>query len=780
MNLRRRSSRVETAAIALLVALAVGGCGGCGGDRSSPAPDAAAVEINAAEFVGRKRCTGCHPAESAAWQGSDHDRAMAPANDESVLGDFDDAEFRYAGVTSRFYRDGERFMVRTDGVDGELHDFEIAYTFGFEPLQQYLIEFPGGRLQALNVCWDTRPAEVGGRRWFHLYPDERVDHEDILHWTGPLQNWNYMCSECHSTNVRKGYDAASDRYATSWSEIDVSCESCHGPASTHVAWAEAERRDAPPPNLGFPLQLANPDGGGWLMAPDAVTARRSRPRQSHVELESCARCHSRRSQLTDELRHGEPLAHTHRVSLLEPTLYHADGQVLDEVYVYGSFLQSKMYREGVTCSDCHDPHSTRLRLEGNATCSPCHKPAHFDAPSHHFHAEGSSGASCVACHMPPKNFMVVDARNDHSFRVPRPDLSLEIGTPNACTACHAERDAAWAAATVEEWFGSARAEQPHYGEALHAARTWSPEAIPALIDVVENDESPAIVRATALSLLGERPSPRLPGIVERAARERDPLVRAAAADAMATLEPSAMLSVGLPLLDDPALAVRIAAAFSLASVPQAALTAESATAIRAGLDEYASVQRFNADRAEGRLNLAWLDLRDGRTDEAEAGYRAALRMMPGFPPAAINLADFLRTLGRDAEGEQVVRDALLRTPDSGDLHHVLGLILVREKRYDEAVIELRRAHDLAPEQPHYAYVLAVALHSRGQTPEALRMLQAAHERHPGHPGLLLLLAAIHRDGGDAERAASYARRLLEFEPSHAEARALLSELEARR
>ena len=188
-------------------------------------------------FVGSAACAGCHQQQAKLWQGSQHQLAMAHATDKSVLGDFSDTTFDYFGVTSRFFRKDGKYLVETDGSDGKLATFEIKYTFGVDPLQQYLVEFADGRVQALPIAWDTRPKDQGGQRWFHLYPKEAIGHDDVLHWTKLNQNWNFMCSECHSTGVRKNYDATNDRYATTFAEISVGCEGCHGQGSRHVDWA---------------------------------------------------------------------------------------------------------------------------------------------------------------------------------------------------------------------------------------------------------------------------------------------------------------------------------------------------------------------------------------------------------------------------------------------------------------------------------------------------------------------------------------------------------------
>ncbi|MGH7286891.1 MAG: multiheme c-type cytochrome, partial [Myxococcota bacterium] len=481
----RRFARIACVLLALVLAC----------DRASdrtPAPAASEPAPAPLEFVGSARCAGCHASETQRWHGSQHDQAMQEANAETVLGDFGSTRFEHFGSTSTFFRRDERYFVNTEGPDAARADFEIEYTFGVAPLQQYLVRLPGGRLQALNTAYDTRPRAAGGQRWFHLYPDEAVPAGDVLHWTKPSQNWNAQCAECHSTNLRKGFDLAKDSYATSWSDLDVGCESCHGPGSRHVAWADAAARgDAPDEHdLGLTLRFRESSPARWVFAEGASIAHREPPLATQRELETCAPCHARRSTLREGRRAGEPLLDTHRPALLGPGLYEADGQMRDEVYVYGSFVQSRMYTAGVTCSDCHEPHSLALRAEGNALCAQCHRPEVFDAPAHHHHAAGSAGAQCIACHLPARTYMGIDVRHDHSFRVPRPDLSVSIGTPNACNDCHTHRSPRWAADAAKRWFPSGRSGTPHYGVALDAGRRGLPGAEPALAGVAEDPAQP--------------------------------------------------------------------------------------------------------------------------------------------------------------------------------------------------------------------------------------------------------------------------------------------------
>jgi predicted CXXCH cytochrome family protein len=528
-------------------------------------------------FVGGKACAGCHSAEFDAWKGSHHALAMQKATESTVLADFAGAQLEHFGVTTTFFRNGDKFMVRTDGPDGALHEYPIAYTFGVYPLQQYLIAFPGGRLQPLGVAWDSRPKEQGGQRWFHLYPDQKLKRGDPLHWTGRDQTWNYQCADCHSTDLKKNFDLAANTYATSWTDLDVSCEACHGPGSRHVAWAKSGERAKPtdgPDRMGLTNWLKPTDHSHWEMNPETGIARRTEKLTS-AELDTCAACHSRRKVIAKDPVPGEPFPDAYLPALLEPGLYHADGQIDGEVYEYGSFLQSRMHHGGVTCSDCHDPHRAKLRADGNALCGQCHMPAKFDVAEHHHHQPGSTGAQCVNCHMPTKNFMVVDARRDHSIRVPRPDLSVALGTPNACIQCHARSSAEWAAETVAEWYPYGRQTTPHFGTALHAGRVGAPDAEQQLDRLILDQKQPAIARASALPLLAPYASSASEPAMKAAIADADPLVRLAAPRALPASPLQAVVRALAQLLADPVHAVRIEAARALAGTDLLALRRSS-------------------------------------------------------------------------------------------------------------------------------------------------------------------------------------------------------------
>jgi predicted CXXCH cytochrome family protein len=718
------------------------------GERSSWAPWAKPVGYATAPvaFVDDRSCARCHETQYREWTGSHHDLAMQRADEKTVLGNFDDAKITYFGVTTRFFKRDGKFFVETEGPDGKPADFEIRYTFGVDPLQQYLIEFPGGRLQSLTLAWDTVR-----KRWFSLYPDEKIPPGDSLHWTGRYQNWNVMCAECHTTDLKKGYDPVTDSYKTTWAALNVGCQACHGPGQAHVAWAEKTK----------PGQRTGKGGDGLLVNLKTIDSR--------GEVDNCARCHARRSLLDTMERPGHALLDEFRVEALRPDLYHPDGQQLGEAYEYGSFRQSKMYQQGVRCSDCHNPHTAKLRHTGNALCTQCHgTPPNprfpsagaklSDSPAHSFHKTGSPGAQCVNCHMPTKNYMVVHARRDHSLRIPRPDLTVKIGTPNACNMCHTDRSPRWAAAAVEMWYGHPPGRSPHYGEALAAARAGSPTAEAELVALVADQRQPAIVRATALNTLR---GPGSAAAIVASTRDEDPAVRAAAAAGLARIPAAERVAAAPPLLRDPVRSVRIEAARALASVPPDRFDAETRKAFDAALGEYEQAQAAMADLPGSHLNLGALHESQGRNDQAERSYLTALKLDPYFSPARANLASLYATVGRIADAERVLRDGIKLLPSQGELYYSLGLLLAEAGRLSEAADALGQAARLMPDRARVRYNQGLALQKLGRMAEAERALLKAEQLNPRDPQIAYALAFFYAERHQDQRALTYAQRSVE-------------------
>ena len=748
--------------------------------EQAPLPEPVSAPA-AATYVGANSCRSCHEKEFSAWSGSHHQLAMQHATAATVLGDFADARFSYHGIESTFFRGADgKFMVRTDGPDGNLVDYPISYTFGVYPLQQYLIAFPGGRFQVLPLAWDARPKGEGGQRWFHLYPDQKIDHKDPLHWTGIYQNWALQCAECHSTNLRKGYDPASNSYRTTFSDINVACESCHGPASAHLDWAD--KKDKAPyatkGDKGLPSLKSHWNEAWNFPADGARFAVRDHPAEP-AGMNSCAACHSRRSTLSEEGKAGAVLEDTHRLAMLTAPNYHADGQQREEVYVWGSFLQSRMYQNGVTCMDCHEPHSQKLRAEGNALCTRCHQASEFDVASHHRHQAGGKGAQCVTCHMPRQNYMVIHARPDHSLRIPRPDLSSSLGSPNACTQCHSDKQPAWAATTMDKWYGKAWRDRPHYGTILHAGETQGVRAVPSLLELASSPAAPAIVRATAATLTQPYVTPATLPATRALLQDDAPSVRIAALGMLEPVDPVNRVLAASPLLSDPVRGVRIEAARILADIPDDQIPLARRSARQAALQEYVASLEQEADWPSSSVNLGNLRLRQGRTDDAIAAFKRAIALDPQFVGAYVNLADAWRQQGREPEAEKVLRQGLAVLPRNADLHHALGLLLTRKGESAAALTEFAEAASLAPGNARYVYVHAIAVHSAGQRAEALALLRSASKRHPNDLAILSALISISREVGDRRAALKYARQAADILPDDQSVKQLVSELQGR-
>lgn len=707
-------------------------------DWYSAEPSSALAE---ATYLGRESCVDCHQPEHELFVGSDHDRAMELPTDESVLGDFNDTTFERLGVVTRFYRKDQQYWVNTEGPDGENHDYQISYTFGVEPLQQYMVEFPDGRVQVLRVSWDTKKGE-----WFYVPPpdavNERLAPDDPTHWTGIAQNWNTTCAECHSTNLQKNYDLETDSYHTTFSEIDVSCEACHGPGSLHVKLANSrslfwDRRH------GYGLAK--------LKSPDAT-----------AQIETCAKCHARRTEVHPDFRPGQPMGDFYDPSLLREGLYHADGQILDEVYVYGSFLQSRMHREGVRCTDCHDPHSLNLKFEGNALCAQCHVPAKYDTPAHHHHKVGTAAASCVECHMPETTYMVVDPRRDHSIRVPRPDLTVSIGTPNVCNRCHVlpYQTAQWAADKVKEWYGPTRPDDPHWAPVVAAAREADPKALTDILEAIGRQTTPSIVKATLCELLARYDSTVAVDTLRSNLSSPYAVVRQAAAANISPSDPQQLATDLMPLLTDSVRSVRIAAALRLADIPPQYFRDGVPDALTEALAEYRMQLEMASERAIAHLQLSQLARREGKTDKSLEEIRTAIRLEPYLTGPRSELALMLtQTEGSEAE--------------------------IKQLREEEAEL-LERDIQLVPGNGEIRYRLGLLRYLLGDLPAAERRLAEATQLEPRnyqfHLGLALLQQARYKMGEDKafDRAVKTLKQLAELSPDRPDAENIFREMLAER
>jgi predicted CXXCH cytochrome family protein len=513
--------------------------------------------------------------------------------------------------------------------------------------------------------------------------------------------------------------------------------------------------------------------------PATEAAKREIPKADN-QIQSCFMCHARRGFVHPDYKHGEPIFKSFKPEPLREPLYHPDGQINEEVYVYGSYTQSKMYHQGVACSDCHDPHTTKLKAPGNALCLRCHDAGKYETSDHHFHEPGTAGASCVECHMPEKTYMQVDPRRDHSIRIPRPDLSVELGTPNACNRCHTEKDAQWAAEAVKEHHGPDRPSGSDFAHTFAAGRNGEPGALKDLVELAEAEDRPNIVRATALELLRNYPQSSATDTLRAATEAEDPLMRVTAVAALDRLPPPERREAAAPLLEDPMRVVRMEAARILSAVPTEELKEEQRQAFDEALAEYKTGQRNLLDGPDGNLNLGNLYDNLGESDKAIERFKTAAEMDPELIPPRMNLAHLHNRLGRNDKAEQRLREVLKHHPDYGEAHYSLGLLLAEDsQRIGEAVEHLGRAAELMPERPRVLYNYSLALQKIGRGRAAERALLRAHDLAPESADILNALAIYYYQRRQWDEAYTYAEKLAEVAPNAPGPQRLLRQLRQR-
>lgn len=697
------------------------------------------------------------------WRSSQHHDAMQVATEATVLGNFNDLAITANGVSTTFSKKDGKFWVRTDGPDGKIGNFEIRYTLGIFPLQQYIIALPRGHLQVLGVAWDARTKAEGGQRWYPMNPERKLTAGDPMHWTGIDQNWNYQCAWCHSTDVQKNYNPESGSFHTTWSEISVGCEACHGPASNHIAWAtNSNANDSYSKDNGLLRTFDERKGVSWPM--QGGQAHRSNPRTTTKEIETCAQCHSRRQQFSSDPASMERLTDAFRPTTLEPGTYYPDGQQHEEVYTYASFAQSRMFAAGVTCSDCHNAHTGKLRLEGNSVCAQCHASYRFDTPSHHHHRVDTPGAKCVSCHMPTTTYMGVDQRHDHSMRIPRPDRTLALGTPNACTKCHEDKTAAWAATAIHAWFPNPKPGMQDFAEAFDLGDRGGPGAQEALRNVASDPSSSPIAKASALARLARYPSASTFGLAASLLDNDEPLIRAAAISVIATADSERRRALLVPHLTDASKLVRMDAARALADLPNGAIAGKDKENFENALTEYTGAQLFNAERPDALTDLGALYRDRAKADEARQAFEKAIAIDPSFAAAGISLADIMREQGDEVGAERVLRTSLEASPKSAAVEYALGLSLIRQKRMTEGMASLAAAAAVSPDDPHLSYALAVAMHDSGRPADAIQALKSALAHHPYDREILWGLASYEAEAGNIQSAIDRLRLLSTLEP----------------
>ncbi|UJF17092.1 tetratricopeptide repeat protein [Vibrio sp. SS-MA-C1-2] len=656
-------------------------------------------------YTGSESCIDCHRGQYKEWKGSDHDMSMRHADKTSVLGDFNDASLISRGVEHKFFRKGSEYWVATTNKMGQIKEYKVSYTFGFDPLQQYMVEFEDGRIQLIALAWDSRTKEEGGQRWYDLYPT--MTPENNFFWLNTGQNWNFMCADCHSTNLRKNYNDKQDRYNSTWSEINVGCEACHGPGSNHIELAKEKIPNKSEfnkeNNYGLDRSIKK-SVNHWLYREGENTLY---PQQTNptAQIKMCAQCHSRRTQLNeDKANVNGDFLDSYQLSLITSSLYHDDGQIYDEDYVYGSFLQSKMHESGVVCSNCHNPHTTKPKLPEPALCTQCHVASEFTPENHTFHKVNSTGSQCSNCHMSSTVYMQVDGRRDHSWKIPRPDISEVTNAPNACTSCHEDKDNQWASKQLQQWFPHSNFdEEKNFALAFAADRVNNPAATNALAYIAQNQVESPIINASAIERLNRYPGKNSLISLARGVKHQDSLVRLATIKGSEPYAYDDRWPLISPLLDDEVLAVRTNAASALLRDWQK-MTLIERDKIHKPLQEYIEIQRFNLDRGFGNVNLANIHRAQGEVEQAIFYYKRAISIEPYYINSYISLSEIYRLKKNESDALKFLLLGVKNNPNSAELHYRIGLAYYRQKLVDKTALHLKKSIELNNINPQYLYV----------------------------------------------------------------------------
>lgn len=678
-------------------------------------------------YVGDDNCKSCHETAYKDWKGSHHELAMQEANTTTVLGDFNNVTLSLDGVDYRLYKNGEKFMVDVKEIDKSEKTYEIKYTFGITPLQQYMVDFDRGKKQVLRLSWDTLE-----HKWFHQYAEDQIKPNDWLHWSRGGQNWNTMCAECHSTNLKKNYNVVKDSFQTSYSMINVNCESCHGPGEKHLLWAEKK---------------------------DTTLSMYTFTGISQAEqIKQCGPCHSRRVKLTENFTPGMEYDEQFMLQTITPEYYFADGQIDEEDYVLGSFMQSKMYMNGIKCSDCHNPHSMQLKFEGNKLCLQCHIPEKYNSKNHHFHEMNTEASQCINCHMTGKYYMGNDFRRDHSFRNPRPDQSIEFGTPNACTACHKDKSNAWASNSIVQWYGAERLD--HFSDylVLSTKEHISISEKERVHSFILNAKYPSITRATALENLTMVNEADLKNVLE-ATRDSSSLIRFKAAQKLLNLPPQDRVGVGLEMMKDSSKLVRLGAAQLLLGFDANQLNESDRAQVDHLIKEYEKFLYANVDFAAGNLNLGDYFMQINDPGNAIKSYQNALKKDSLLFPAYTNLATALNQTGKNKEALEMLTTLIKYYPENGRSYYLRALLYFELQNKEEAIKDLKKAIGLDARDSRARYNLATFYYQNIDYPNAEKYIQQALTIEPENRDYNYLLALIYRDSGRARKSQELMQKL---------------------
>ncbi len=703
-------------------------------------------------YAGDEACKSCHANQYKDWLQSDHYKSIQKATDSSVLGDFNNATYKADGVESHYFKKDNKFYINTQGDDGMNHDYEIVYAFGHYPLQQYLVQFPDGKIQATRDSWDSK-----SKKWFHQYAGQNIHYRDWLHWTGNAQNWNTMCAECHSTDYKKNYSIENDSYHSTFSILKVSCEACHGMGKNHIDYINSNDYKAGNKIKNSLLLLANNT-------------------DQNAQINTCAPCHAVQSNIDSNKLVSEELLDNYIPQIPNTERFQADGQVREEDYNYASFLQSKMYARNVKCSNCHNPHSGKLVMTGNQVCMQCHAKT-YDSPEHHKHNINTAGSTCINCHAPGKYYMGNDLRHDHSFRAPRPDLSVQYkATTNACNDCHKDKSAQWASDAVVKWYGPKR--KYHFAEDLIPGSTINDKSESHLIKLIADTSVPDIIKATAANYLGKINTPNSLNTLMSCLSHKNALVRYHALESLINFSASISDKKAVAvLLKDKVKAVRIAAAQLVNSIGINQFLSEYQSDYNKAKTEAESHLLFNADFAHGNIAIGDYYARNNDYEAAQKYYVRAIKKDSLANLARLNLAITYNSKGDNAAALTTLLEAIKTDPKNAQAWYNIALIYSELKDNANALKSFEKAVILKADNPRLYYNYSLLLQQTGNKTQAISTVQKGLTIYPEEESLNYIMAYLLIEDKQLNKAISYAKRLQQMNPDNPDYQQIFSVLQ---
>jgi len=613
-------------------------------------------------YAGSDSCKDCHRADYDLWVQSHHalaERPLQPATDRAAFKRT--RSFKHGSETTTVRIENGEYRIVTRGLDGKVQPYRVERVFGHDPLIQFLTLLPGGRYQVHEASYDPK-----AKQWFYVYGDDLRFPGEFGHWTGRGMNWNSMCAECHNTRLKKNYDAATDSYHTTMAEMAVGCEACHGPLKAHNEWQKAH------PNTTLHDPTVSP------LPPTRIIGL-------------CGSCHSRNTDLTENFKPGDSFYDHYSLEILDyDKRWYPDGQIKDEDYEFEAFLGNKMYQDGVICLDCHNPHSYKNTLSGNDLCMRCHKGGYPKAPlidpaEHGHHKLTDHGSDCIGCHMPVTVYMQRHPRRDHGFTSPDPLLTKELGIPNACNRCHADKTTDWALKYTDEWYG-AKMNRPSRERArwIAAAENGEAGAKDKLIGLLADANQSPYWRAVAATFLEQWANDQAAQTALLAQlKNGHPLVREKAVRSLEPVIQNAEVQSALkPMLNDPVRNVRVAAAWVLRATMD--MQSQAGRELQLMLD-------LDADQPTGQFEEAMLLLSRQQPTEALAHLKKATAWDPLSPPFLCTQAQVQDQLGQLEEALKTLNRAEAAVPDDPHVPYFRAMILARNGHYDEARIAANRS-----------------------------------------------------------------------------------------